>query len=123
MASVWCMYCQLSRAEWESEDHGKGDEWTLESMRKRLEELNSKLIKDTSTNRRGVVDEALFESVRVDQYIIPILHTEIGLGNSMLKSFLIGLIIELKLLVTKRNRREMIMLNCRKKLLKQRRIC
>ena len=87
MASVWCMYCQLSRAEWESEDHGKRDEWTLESMRKRLEELNSKLIKDTSTNRRGVVDEPLFESVRVDQYIIPILHTEIGLGNSMLKSF------------------------------------
>ena len=59
------MYCQLSRDEWESEDHGKGDEWTLELMSERLEELDSKLIKDTSKNRRGVIDDPLFESVLV----------------------------------------------------------
>ena len=43
--------------------------------------------KDTPANRQGCVDPPLFRLVRVDQYIIHILQTEIRLGNSMLKAF------------------------------------
>ncbi len=35
----------------------------------------------------GCVDEPLFTSIQVEQYVLPILHCEIGLGNYMLNLF------------------------------------
>ena len=43
---------------------------------------------DTSANRQGCVDVPLRTCVPINLYIVPILHTEIGIGNRLLKSFL-----------------------------------
>ena len=49
--------------------------------------MNGGMVEDIPSNRRGVVDLPLFSDVQPSQYVFPILHTEIGLGNSLLKSF------------------------------------
>jgi hypothetical protein len=43
---------------------------------------------DTSANRQGCVDMPLWTCVSINSYILPILHTEIGIGHRLLKSFL-----------------------------------
>ncbi len=39
-------------------------------------------------NLKGCMEEPLFDSVPVDNYIIPVLHLLIGIGNNLLNSLL-----------------------------------
>ena len=41
-------------------------------------------ISGTAANREGCVDIELFDCVDISQYIVPIFHCEIGLGNYMI---------------------------------------
>jgi hypothetical protein len=81
MAGDWCTWCGLSTKEWSPMDHDKGELWTLAAMA----EVRTK---EATAERRGCVDVPLRTCVPVSSYIIPILHTEIGIGNRLLKSFL-----------------------------------
>ena len=88
MAGDWCTWCGLSAKEWSPEDHDKGELWTLEAMAEVRESIRLGITNDTSAGRQGCVDEPLRTCVPIASYILPILHTEIGIGNRLLKSFL-----------------------------------
>ena len=88
MSGSWCVWCKLSANEWKPFEHGIGDAWTIREMNELREQLNTKEVRDTSHNRKGIVEIELFECVDVVQYIYPILHSEIGLGNYILNAFL-----------------------------------
>jgi hypothetical protein len=49
--------------------------------------ISSGTTNDTSADCRGCVDVPLRNCVPIKAYIIPIIHTEIGIGNRLLKSF------------------------------------
>jgi hypothetical protein len=88
MAGGWCTWCGLSPKEWSPQDHDKGELWTLAAMAEVRTSISLGVLEDTSANRQGCVDEPLRTCVPINAYIIPILHTEIGIGNRLLKSFL-----------------------------------
>jgi hypothetical protein len=88
MAGGWCTWCGLSPKEWSPTDHDKGRLWTLEAMAEVWTSIALGVTVDTLANRQGCVDEPLRTSVPINSYIIPILHTEIGIGNCLLKLFL-----------------------------------
>jgi hypothetical protein len=88
MAGGWCTWCGLSPKEWSPTDHDKGQLWTLEAMAEVRTSIRLGVTMDTSANRQGCVDEPLRTCVSINSYILPILHTEIGIGNRLLKSFL-----------------------------------
>jgi hypothetical protein len=88
MAGGWCTWCSLLPKEWTPTDHGKGELWTLASMKEVRTSINLCVTPDTSANRKGCVDVPLWTCVPINSYIHPILHTEIGIGNFLLKSFL-----------------------------------
>ena len=88
MSGKWCTWCKLHPSEWEQEGHEHGEQWTLEEMRDILEQLNCGILQDTPRNRKGIVQLQLFDCIPLKQYILPVLHSEIGLGNGMLNSFM-----------------------------------
>jgi hypothetical protein len=88
MAGGWCTWCQLSPKEWSPTEHDKGELWTLTAMEEVRTSITLGVTTDTSANRKGCVDAPLRTWVPIDSYILPILHTEIGIGNRLLKSFL-----------------------------------
>jgi hypothetical protein len=87
MSGNWCCWCKLSANEWK-DVHEAGEVWTLLLMNELREQLNRKEIKDLPMNRKGIVMVELFDCVDVFEYIYPILHSEIGLGNYILNAFL-----------------------------------
>jgi hypothetical protein len=88
MAGGWCTWCGLSPREWSPTEHDKGQLWTLEAMAEVRTSIRVGITADTSANRQGCVDVPLRTCVPINSYILPILHTEIGIGNRLLKSFL-----------------------------------
>ena len=88
MSGNWCHWCQLSKSTWSDLNHVRGEKWTLEKMNEVRERMVNGDLPDTSENRKGVVDVELLSTVEVEDYVFPILHCEIGLGNYMLNSFL-----------------------------------
>ena len=86
-ASHWCMWCQHSYSVWKEYGHEAGTKWTLECMCKRREQIFNKELEDTAINRKGITKMELIEAIQILQYIYPILHSEIGLGNYLLNSF------------------------------------
>ena len=86
-AGHWCTWCQHSYNDWKGENHQAGLKWTLLRMATRREQLFNKELKNTSANRKGIKEICLFDGIEIYQYIFPILHTEIGLGNYFLNSF------------------------------------
>ena len=84
MSGNWCHWCQLSPKEWQAKDHDKGECWTLTKMSTLREQLYTNEVKDEPNNRKGVRDIVLMDSIDIHQYVFPILHAEIGLGNYLL---------------------------------------
>jgi hypothetical protein len=83
----WCTWCNLSQKEWRQHDHNRGQPWTLSNMRHLRDNILSNEIKDTSNNRKGINNSMLLNCIEPTNYIYPILHSEIGIGNKILCSF------------------------------------
>jgi hypothetical protein len=88
MAGGWCTWCGLSPKEWSPPDHDKGELWTLVAMAEVRMSISLGVTLDTLANCRGCVNVPLRMCMPINAYIIPILHTEIGIGNRLLKLFL-----------------------------------
>jgi hypothetical protein len=88
MAGDWCTWCGLSAKEWSPADHDKGELWTLEAMAAVCESISLGVTNDTLAGHQEFVDEPLRSCIPITSYILPVLHTEIGIGNRLLKSFL-----------------------------------
>ena len=87
MGGKWCTWCNLQISNWRNLDHERGVPWTLESMAQLRSRLDDNLIKDEPRYRCGVVAKPLFDCIEPNQYVFPILHSEIGLGNYFLNHF------------------------------------
>jgi hypothetical protein len=88
MAGGWCTWCSLLPKEWTPTDHDKGELWTLATMEEVWTSISLGVTPDMSANCQGCVNVPLWTCVPINSYILPIIHTEIGIGNRLLKSFL-----------------------------------
>jgi hypothetical protein len=87
MSGGWCTWCRLSPAQWGEIGHEKGDVWTLENMLTTRDDITAGRIENTPANRKGCVADPLLTCVYVRRYIIPLLHTQIGVGNRLIDSY------------------------------------
>lgn len=80
--SWWCYHCNLGLSEWQGFPGSEGTPWTLESLK--IQADKNKRDKLTGSNRMGVREEYPYFDIPVENYIFPILHTLIGVGNNIL---------------------------------------
>ena len=87
-SGLWCTWCKSNHNVWKHKDHEKGRCWLLNEMNELREKLDRKEIVATSANRMGVREMMLMSCFEIKEYIYPVLHSEIGIGNFFLNSFM-----------------------------------
>jgi len=80
-ASAWCCLCQLKHAQWQGLADTPGVLWTLDLI-KQQHDTNQEH-GHTGADRMGVREYPYFD-IPAENYIWPILHTLIGVGNNIL---------------------------------------
>ncbi len=85
--SVWCYLCNLRHADWQMTGHADREEWTLEKLKEQAKKVKEKGL--TDTEMMGVRKDPYFE-IPVSQFVWPVLHTLIGIGNKVLKFLVDG---------------------------------
>ena len=88
MSGDWCFICDLASRMWKVRGHPKGDDWTLQKMKERIEMLDDGVFRDTPQARKGCVKKALFDSLEPSDWIIPCLHAMMGTMNDAFKGLL-----------------------------------
>jgi len=89
MSGHWCPWCMLSPTDWSLENHQPGEKWTINKMimlREQLEEAERNNSSSSPGTVKGCTDTPLFDSVPLDDYVVPVLHILIGVGNRLLNS-------------------------------------
>jgi hypothetical protein len=88
MATQWCTWCKLSKVQWSNPNHAVGEPWTIDKIHEvRLNVAENNLVQ-TAENIRGCTAAPLFDAVPVENFIVPVLHILIGIGNALIDSFL-----------------------------------
>ena len=72
----WCIKCKSASKYWKLTDHSIGVAWTIESLKVMSQS-------EKKSERLDVKEEPYWDFVRVDNFICPILHTQINLGNNI----------------------------------------
>ena len=88
-ASIWCFWCNLSKAEWQKAGHAKGDPWTLEKLKAHREVCKEikKTRQLTPNDIKGVKEQdPIFDCIDVDKTTTPILHLGLGVINDGVQS-------------------------------------
>ena len=85
MSATWCHWCTLFKETWLDVDHVKGRPWTNFELSRVLQQNQGR--GRSAQEKKGVVRPRLLMAVEPSNYIVPVLHLEIGLGNSFLNSF------------------------------------
>jgi len=80
-ASSWCIYCKLSPSAWSAPGHTKGEVWDIDGLQE-MADSNAK-----GAKRLGVKRRPYFPWIPVENYILPVLHLCIGLGNNVIDYF------------------------------------
>jgi hypothetical protein len=88
MSSVWCTWCKLSKSAWALPDHNLGELWTIGDLCHVRDNVAAGNISNDPENIKGCTELPLFDSVPVENYIVPVLHLLIGIGNNLLESLL-----------------------------------
>jgi len=88
MSSVWCTWCKLSKVEWAQAGHPLDECWTINDLLDLRQNVACGNLASVPENLKGCTEEPLFDCVPVDNYIIPVLHLLIGIGNNLLNSLL-----------------------------------
>lgn len=83
-----CPYCLLSKAEWQSPDHEKGELWTIQKLQDMVKKAKQFTKASDRPKAKGVKEDPHWPSIDPENYIIPILHLSIGLGNYVIKAML-----------------------------------
>ena len=90
MSSSWCMWCQLHPSEWKKFFERNGDipaeeqeSWTVEKLKEQKGKILRKELK-TAKQIKGVVDFPVWDFIKIENYIFPQLHFEIGVVNMVL---------------------------------------
>jgi len=88
MSGKWCTWCKLSPSEWQHAGHNCGEKWTIDGMSQLRDKIMRKEIEAKASNKKGVVEVPLIDTIPIDHTIFSLLHAEIGVGNKILDSFL-----------------------------------
>ena len=80
--SYWCYVCSLCHAVWQDEGHADGFEWSLEKLKEQEAKVKEGNLEGRP--RLGVRENPYFD-IPVSQFVWPLLHTLIGIGNNILK--------------------------------------
>ena len=86
MSGCWCHWCNLSAKEWSDKSHIKGMLWTIDLLKKSLNDKDNNE-NMTSYEKKGSVKKLLFDSVPIENYIVALLHVEIGVGNKIVYTY------------------------------------
>ena len=78
MSPHWCHLCKLSRKEFQ-DMNAEGDKWTNEAMKATAEEVAT-----DGKWRLGVKSKLWWPFIDIQNYVVPLLHTLIGIGNDIL---------------------------------------
>ena len=92
MSGKWCVWCQLGPSEWSMPSYVPGDGWTI----KKMQTLREKIINgdvNTPSEKKGIVEKPLINTIPVDHIIFSLLHAQIWMDNKLLNSFWNELII------------------------------
>jgi hypothetical protein len=88
MSSVWCTWCKLSKTDWTRTGHNLGECWTIDGIHEVRENVRLGSLTNVPENIKGCTKIPLFDSVPVKNYIVPVLHLHIGVGNNLLDSLI-----------------------------------
>jgi hypothetical protein len=88
MGGRWCYLCDLHPEDWCELIHRNGNPWTLSRMRRRIEQIENKSMRDKPVNRRGCIEETLFDVFEPSDYIPPCLHIMMGAFNDAINGML-----------------------------------
>jgi hypothetical protein len=80
--------CDLHPEDWCELIHRNGNPWTLSRMRRRIEQIENKSMRDKPVNRRGCIEETLFDVFEPSDYIPPCLHIMMGAFNDAINGML-----------------------------------
>jgi hypothetical protein len=76
----------LSKHEWSADPHDLGEEWTLEKLLAIRQKVDAKELEEIPCNIKGCMEKPLFDTVPISNYVIPVLHVIIGIGNALVGS-------------------------------------
>ena len=62
--------------------------WSVAELKHHKDKIDRGEISDKALDIMGVTNEMLIDCVPLDSFIVPILHTMIGVGNKLLNAFL-----------------------------------
>jgi hypothetical protein len=80
MSGHWCHLCKLSRKEF-ADLAAEGEEWTSQAMIDAAKEVEDSGDKKP---KLGVKSKLWWPFIKVENYVVPLLHTLIGIGNDIL---------------------------------------
>jgi hypothetical protein len=73
--------CQ--EAQWNETEHLPGELWTIEKIYGVRENVTENGMLPTPDNLKGCTDKPLFNAVPICNFVIPVLHIIIGIGNTL----------------------------------------
>jgi hypothetical protein len=76
----------LSKVQWSLKNHDKGELWTIDKIIQLHEKVDLKELSEEPEYLRGCTKVPLFDSVPIENYIVPVLHILIGVGNSLVNA-------------------------------------
>ena len=83
MSGHWCYLCKLSRTQYTSMLHNNGEMWTMAT----LKEFGTHIKNKRGKADQGVKQPPWWDFIELENFVVPLLHTLIGIGNDLLESF------------------------------------
>jgi len=83
MSGSWCTWCMLSKAQWNDSAHLPGELWTVDKIYEIRENVAENGMTEIPEKIKGCMDKPLFNSVPICNFVIPILHIIIVIGNTL----------------------------------------
>jgi hypothetical protein len=83
MSDSWCTWCMISKVQWNGTAHLPGELWTIEKDYEIHHNVTENGMPAIPENIEGCTDKPLFNAIPICNFVIPILHVIIGIGNSL----------------------------------------
>ncbi len=74
MSTACCPWCMLSKDQWSVKNHQQDELWTIDKIILRCEKVDQKELSEEPESLRGCTKVPLFDSVPIENYIVPVLH-------------------------------------------------
>jgi hypothetical protein len=84
MSGKWCYICKLGHAQFKNQSAAR-EKWTWTKLAQTLQELREQ--GEGVDSLLGVKNDAWFPFIKITNYVVPLLHVEIGIGNDLLDLF------------------------------------